>query len=171
VTVLHSEVTGPATAPVLVLGPSLGTALGVFDAQVAALSDDWRIVRFDLPGHGGSAAPAGRCTVPGIAVDVLALLDDLGVGRFHYAGVSLGGAVGQQLALDRGERLLSLTVCASSARFADPPSWTSRTATVRAEGTEALVASRTGTWWTAEFAERAPQEVERLLGMLRATSP
>lgn len=170
-TSLHSEVTGPDDAPVLVLGPSLGTALGLFDAQMTALSDDWRIVRFDLPGHGGSATPSSPCTVPGIAADVLALLDELGVERFHYAGVSLGGAVGQQLALASGERLLSLTVCASSARFADPPSWTARAATVRAEGTEALVASRTGTWWTAEFAERAPQEVERLLGMLRATSP
>lgn len=168
---LHSVVTGPADAPVLVLGPSLGTDLGLFDAQVAALSDEWRIVRFDLPGHGGSAALADLCTVLGIAAEVRALLDELGVERFHYAGVSLGGAIGQQLALDHGERLLTLTVCASSARFADPPSWAARAATVRAEGTEALVASRTGTWWTAEFTQRAPQEVERLLGMLRATSP
>jgi 3-oxoadipate enol-lactonase len=170
VTRLHSEVTGPDTAPVLVLGPSLGTALGLFDAQVAALSGDWRIVRFDLPGHGGSAPPSSTCTVPGIAADVLALLDELGVERFHYAGVSLGGAVGQQLAVDSGARLRSLTVCASAARFPDPSSWTARAATVREEGTQALVASRTGTWWTAEFEQLAPQEVERLLDMLRATS-
>ena len=82
-TLLHSEVTGPDAAPVLVLGPSLGTALGLFDTQVAALSDEWRIVRFDLPGHGGSATPSSPCTVPGIAADVLALLDEMGVERFH----------------------------------------------------------------------------------------
>jgi len=170
VNALHVAVEGPPDAPVLVLGPSLGTDLGLFDAQVVDLSEHWRIVRFDLPGHGRSAAPATPYTMPGIAADVLALLDGLAVQRFHYAGVSIGGAIGQQLALDAGERLLSLTVCASAARFADPPSWTARAATVRAEGTQAMVASRTGTWWMPAFAERAPQEAERLLAMLRNTS-
>lgn len=168
--VLSAAIDGPAEAPVLVLGPSLGTDLGLFDAQVADLSGDWRIVRFDLPGHGRSAAPTEPCTMPGMAAAVLALLDDLGVERFHYAGVSIGGAIGQQLALDAGRRLLSLTVCASAARLADPPSWAGRAATVRAEGTEPMVASRTGTWWVPAFARRAPQEVERLLTMLRDTS-
>ena len=167
---LSSTVDGPADAPVLVLGPSLGTDLHLFDAQVAELVERWRIVRFDLPGHGGSAAPPGPYTMPGLAADVLALLADLGVGRFHYAGISLGGAIGQQLALDAGERLLSLTVCASAARFPDPPSWTARAATVRAEGTEVMAPSRTGTWWMPEFVRRAPQEVERMLTMLRSTS-
>lgn len=169
-TPLHYVVDGPADRPVLVLGPSLGTDLGLFDAQVAELSDRWRTVRFDLPGHGHSPAPPGLYTMPGIAADVLALLDGLAVERFHYAGVSIGGAIGQQLALDAGERLLSLTVCASAARFADPPSWTARAATVRTEGTQAMVASRTGTWWVPAFAERMPQEAERLLAMLRNTS-
>ncbi len=169
-TPLHYVVDGPADGPVLVLGPSLGTDLGLFDAQVAELSDRWRTVRFDLPGHGRSPAPPGPYTMPGIAADVLALLDGLAVRRFHYAGVSIGGAIGQQLALDAGERLLSLTVCASAARFADPPSWAVRAATVRAQGTGAMVPSRTGTWWVPAFAQRAPQEVERLLAMLRDTS-
>jgi 3-oxoadipate enol-lactonase len=168
--VLHAAIDGPADAPVLVLGPSLGTDLHLFDALVADLSADWRTVRFDLPGHGGSAALPGPCTVPEIAANVLALLDGLAVERFNYAGISLGGAVGQQLAVDAGDRLLSLTVCASAARFPDPPSWTARAATVRAEGTEAMVASRTGTWWTPAFARHAPLEVERLLATLRGTS-
>ena len=167
---LSSTVDGPADAPVLVLGPSLGTDLHLFDAQVSELVPQWRIVRFDLPGHGSSAAPLGPYTVAGMAADVLAVLDELGAGRFHYAGISLGGAIGQQLAVDAGERLLSLTVCASAARFPDPPSWTARAATVRAKGTEAMVPSRTGTWWLPSFVERAPQEVERLLAMLRETS-
>lgn len=170
-TTLHAVVDGPAEAPALVLGPSLGTDVGLFDAQVADLSDRWRTIRFDLPGHGRSPTPPGPYSMPGMALDVLTLLDALGVQRFHYAGVSIGGAIGQQLALDASDRLVSLTVCASAARFADPPSWAGRAATVRAEGTGAMVASRTGTWWTPGFAEHDPDEVQRLLEMLRDTSP
>lgn len=167
---LHHEVDGSADTPVLVLGPSLGTDLHLFDAQVAALAARFRIVRFDLPGHGRSPAPAGPYTMAGMASAVLALLDRLGVERFHYAGVSIGGAIGQQLAIDHGERLVSLTVCASAARFADPESWPVRAATVRAEGTNAVLVSRPGTWYTHDFARREPEQAERLLDMLRATS-
>jgi 3-oxoadipate enol-lactonase len=167
---LHTVLDGPADAPVLVLGPSLGTTLGLFDAQVAALAETYRIVRFDLPGHGGSPAPAGPYTIAGMASDVLAAMEKHGIGRFHYVGVSIGGAIGLRLALDHGDRLLSLAVCASAARFADPPSWPVRAATVRAEGTEAMVASRAGTWYTQAFALAYPREEARLLDMLRTTT-
>ncbi len=162
---------GPADAPVLVLGPSLGTDTGLFDPQVAALAGRYRVLRFNLPGHGGAPAPPGPYTIAGMADDVRAMLDRHGIERFHYAGVSIGGAIGLRLALDAGHRLTSLTVCASAARFADPPSWPARAATVRAEGTEAMLASRLGTWYTPEFAREEPAETERLLDMLRATTP
>lgn len=168
-TVPHHVVDGPPDGEVLVLGPSLGTDLGLFDAQVAALADRWRVVRFDLRGHGRSPVPPGPYTMAELAGDVLALLDRLGVDRCHYLGVSIGGAIGQWLAIHHGDRLRSLVVCASAARFADPPSWPVRAATVRAEGTEAMVPSRIGTWFVADFARRAPAEAERLLTMLRTT--
>lgn len=162
---------GPAGAPALVLGPSLGTDAALFDAQVSALADRYRTVRFNLPGHGRAPAPHGPYSMAGMARDVLALLRGEGIERFHYAGVSIGGAIGLQLALDAGEQLASLTVCASSARFADPASWPDRAATVREQGTRALLASRPGTWYTHEFARNEPDEAERLLDMLRATDP
>jgi len=167
---LHHVIDGDAGAPVLVLGPSLGTDLGIFDAQVAALADRYRVIRYDLWGHGGSPVVPGPYSMAGLASDVLELLDALGVDRFHYAGVSIGGAIGQWLAIEHGERLNSLTICASAAQFADPASWPLRAAAVRAEGTELLVPSRTGTWFTARFAQQAPDETERLLEMLRRTS-
>ncbi|MDN5747159.1 MAG: 3-oxoadipate enol-lactonase [Pseudonocardia sp.] len=166
-TVLHHRVDGPDDALVLVLGPSLGTDLHLFDAQVAGLADRFRIVRYDLPGHGGSPTPAGPYTMAGMARDVAALLDRLGIDRFHYAGVSIGGAIGQQLALDYPDRVLSLAAIASAARFADPDSWPKRAATVRESGTEAIAASRPGTWFVPSFA--GTDEAERLLAMLHAT--
>ena len=166
---LHAVEDGPAGAPVLVLGPSLGTDTGLFDPQVAEFSRTHRVLRYDLRGHGGSQVVPGPCTIADLAGDVLALLDDLDVDRFCYAGVSIGGAIGQQLALTAPDRLDRLAIIASAARFADPPSWTVRAAQVREQGTEVLVPSRTGTWFTAEWAEQEPAAAERLLDMLRAT--
>jgi 3-oxoadipate enol-lactonase len=166
---LHAVEDGPADAPVLVLGPSLGTDVGLFDAQVAAFADGHRVIRYDLRGHGRSEVVPGPCTVADLADDVLAVLDRLGVERFSYAGVSIGGAIGQQLALTVPQRVEKLALMATAAQFADPPSWAVRAEQVRAEGTAFLVPSRTGTWFTEEFAEREAAEAERLLAMLRAT--
>jgi len=169
-TQLHHVVAGPASAPALVLGPSLGTDVGLFEPQLDAFADRWRTVRYDLPGHGGAPAEPGPYTVAALAAAVVDLVDDLGIERFHYAGVSLGGAIGQWLAIHSPQRLLSLAVCASAARFPDADSYRDRAAIVRAEGTEALVASRTGTWFTPRFATERPDQATRLIDMLRSTS-
>ena len=167
---LHVVEDGPSDAPVLVLGPSLGTDLGLFDALVPDLAADHRVIRYDLRGHGGSSVVPGPYTVADLADDVRNLLDERGIDRFAYAGVSLGGAVGLQLAVTVPERLSGLIVMASAARFPDPPSWKQRADRVRAEGTEFLVPSRIGAWVTPGFAESQPQETERLLAMLRSTT-
>lgn len=166
---LHHRFDGPDDAPVLVMGPSLGTDLGLFDAQVAAFADRFRVLRYDLRGHGGSPVPSGDATMADLAGDVVELLDRLDIDRAHYVGVSIGGAIGQHLAVHT-DRLLSLAVLASAARFADPDSWATRAATVREKGTEAMVASRVGTWFTEDWERREPAEARRLLDMLRATS-
>jgi 3-oxoadipate enol-lactonase len=167
--VLHVVEDGPSDAPVLVLGPSLGTDLGMFDGQVQALAESHRVIRYDLRGHGGSPVVPGPYTVADLAQDVVDLLDELGVDRFSYAGVSLGGAIGLQLAVTVPDRVERLIVMASAARFPDPPSWKARADRVRAEGTEFLVPSRIGAWVTPRFAESDPAETERLLAMLRST--
>jgi 3-oxoadipate enol-lactonase len=167
--VLHVVEDGPAGAPVLVLGPSLGTYLGLFDAQARDLADRYRVIRYDLRGHGGSPVVPGPYAVADLADDVLNRLDELGIDRFAYAGVSLGGAIGLQLAVTAPQRVTRLIVIAAAARFPDPPSWKARADRVRAEGTEFLVPSRIGAWVTPGFAETHPEETARLLVMLRST--
>jgi 3-oxoadipate enol-lactonase len=167
---LHAVEDGPPDAPALVLGPSLGTDVGLFDAQVRDLAGTFRVIRYDLRGHGGSPVGPEPVTLADLANDVLALLDDLGVERFSYAGVSLGGAIGLQLALTSPDRLERLVVIASAAQFPDPPSYKERAERVRREGTEFLVPSRIGAWVTEDFARSRPEETERLLQMLRRTS-
>ncbi|RBY76405.1 3-oxoadipate enol-lactonase [Geodermatophilus sp. TF02-6] len=168
---LSAVVEGPDDAPALVLGPSLGTGVGLFDAQAAEFAGRFRVVRYDLRGHGSSEVVPGACTMADLAGDVVALLDRLGIARFAYAGVSIGGAIGLQLALTVPERLDGLAIIASAARFADPPSWAVRAQQVREQGTEFLVPSRTGTWFTTEWAQAHPTEAGELVGMLRATPP
>lgn len=163
---LHHRTDGDEGSPTLVLGPSLGTDLHLFDAQVAAFADRFRILRFDLPGHGESPDPDGDLTIADLGA---AVVDVVGDHPFHYAGVSLGGAIGQWLAAHT-DRLQSLAVLATAARFPNPDQWPERAATVRENGTEAMVASRTGTWFVEDFARRDPDGAERLLDMLRATS-
>ncbi|MET9627223.1 3-oxoadipate enol-lactonase [Lentzea sp. NPDC006480] len=168
--ILHHLIDGPQDAEVLVLGPSIGTSTGLFDAQVAAFADRWRIVRFDLPGHGRSPDAPGPYSIEGLTANVIDLLDSLGISRFHYLGVSIGGAIGQWLGIHHSDRLLTLTLCATAAQFPDPPQWPARAAVVREKGVEAMVPSRLGTWYTHEFAEQRPDEAERLLDMLRNTT-
>lgn len=167
---LHHRVDGEADAPVVVLGPSLGTDLGMWDAQMGALTKGHRVVRFDLRGHGGSPAPPGPYSVAGLAADVLDTLDEIGVGTFAYCGVSLGGAIGQHLAAERPERLRALVLCCTAARFADARSWHERAARVREEGTGWLVGPSRERWFTDAFISDEPTETERLLTMLRRTS-
>ncbi|MFJ2200459.1 3-oxoadipate enol-lactonase [Streptomyces violaceusniger] len=153
----HHDLAGPPTAPPLILGPSIGTSLAVWEPQLPALSRAHRVLRWDLPGHGGSPAallPAdGSATIDALAALVLRLADDQGWERFAYAGISIGGAVGLHLAAHHPDRVSRLSVVCSSARFGDPAVWRERAALVRAEGTEAMVASRPGTWFSHRFAQ------------------
>ncbi|MFD8384743.1 4-carboxymuconolactone decarboxylase [Streptomyces sp. NPDC059679] len=166
----HHFLDGHATAPPLILGPSIGTSLAVWEPQLPALARTHRVLRWDLPGHGrsptGLLPSDGSATVGGLAALVLRLADAQGWERFAYAGISIGGAVGLYLATHHPERVESLAVICSSARFGEPASWRERAALVRAEGTEAMVASRPGTWFSHRFAA-SPRAVA-LLADLRA---
>ncbi|MGW2717109.1 bifunctional 3-oxoadipate enol-lactonase/4-carboxymuconolactone decarboxylase PcaDC [Streptomyces sp. NPDC001492] len=150
---LNHRAEGPASAPPLLLGPSLGTSYALWDKVAPELSITHRVVRWDLPGHGGSAAGliAPGATVGDLADLVLALADSLGIERFGYAGVSLGGAVGLHLALHHPERVSSLAVICSSAHFNGAKPWQERAELVRREGLGSLVASADARWFTPGF--------------------
>nr|WSW64996.1 3-oxoadipate enol-lactonase [Streptomyces sp. NBC_00995] len=152
---LHHQVDGPLSAPPVLLGPSLGTPLSVWDAQTAGLARDHRVVRWDLPGHGGTPAalfPAAG-GVAELGRQVLRLADALGIERFAYAGISLGGAVGTWLAVHHPDRIISLALVCSSARFGEPEAWRERAALVRTEGIGPVADTAAARWFTAEFAD------------------
>ncbi|MEU6889673.1 3-oxoadipate enol-lactonase [Streptomyces viridosporus] len=152
-TLLNHRAEGPVSAPPLLLGPSLGTSYVLWDEVAPELSAAHRVVRWDLPGHGGSAAGliGPGATVGDLAELVLALADALGIERFGYAGVSLGGAVGLHLAVHHPERVASLAVICSSAHFNGAGPWEERAALVRREGLAGLAENADARWFTPGF--------------------
>lgn len=161
---------GPEDAPVLVIGPSLGTTWHMWDRQIPELSQHWRVFRYDLPGHGGAPAhPAA--SVADLADRLLATLDGLGVQRFGYAGCSIGGAVGADLALRHPHRVASLALVASSPRFGTADEFRRRGVIVRTNGLEPMARTAPERWFTPGFAAAQPAIVEWAVQMVRTTDP
>lgn len=167
-TTLHHRLDGPESGTPLILGPSLGTSMEVWRPQLAALARTHRVLRFDLPGHGGAPAASPGDRLPGTVADlaelVLQLADRQGWADFHYAGISIGGAIGAQLALRHPARVRSLALICSSARFGEPGGWRDRAALVRDQGTGPLLEPSAAKWFAGE-------PVKGLLDDLAAADP
>jgi 3-oxoadipate enol-lactonase / 4-carboxymuconolactone decarboxylase len=130
---------GAAARPVIVLSHSLGLDHTMWDPQMAALTARFRVLRYDLRGHGASDAPAGDYTLEQLGRDALALLDRLGLDRVTWCGLSLGGMVGQWLAAQAGDRLSGLVLANTSPRIADPAGMETRRRTVLDRGMTAIL--------------------------------
>lgn len=148
---LAHRLDGLEDAPLLVLSNSLGTTTRLWDPQLEAFGARFRVLRHDHPGHGGSPVPRDPVEVEQIAGALLELVDELGVGRFSFCGLSLGGMVGMCLAARVPERVETLTLCCTGARLGRREEWLERAALVRAEGTGVLVERLRERWFTPEF--------------------
>jgi 3-oxoadipate enol-lactonase/4-carboxymuconolactone decarboxylase len=157
-----SELGGPSDGPVLLVGPSLGTDVRrLWSPVVPLLGDRWRVVGWDLPGHGSSPAATGF-SLSDVADELLDLLP----GRFAYAGVSAGGAVGLELVLTAPERITSAALICTGARIGTPGAWHERADLVELEGTAAVAAGSAARWFAPGFTDGG-----ELLGALLAVDP
>ncbi|MDF3292576.1 bifunctional 3-oxoadipate enol-lactonase/4-carboxymuconolactone decarboxylase PcaDC [Streptomyces silvisoli] len=159
---------GPEHAPVLVLGPALGTTWHMWDRQIPELTAHWRVLRFDLPGHGGAPAEPAS-SISELADRLLATLDDLGIERFGYVGCSIGGAVGLDLALRSPCRVSSLVLVSSAARFDTPDGWRQRGVVVRSGGLAQIAQTTPERWFTPAFRAAQASIVEWGVQMVRTT--
>ncbi|WP_306212557.1 3-oxoadipate enol-lactonase [Actinoplanes sp. RD1] len=144
--IVHHEVTGPADAPPLLLINSLGADLRMWDPQLPALADRFRVIRYDARGHGRSPVPPGPYSLADLAGDATALLDHLGIGRAHVCGLSLGGMTAMWLAAHHPARVDRLVLCCTSALLGPPSAWAARAATVLSAGTGAVADAVVDRW-------------------------
>lgn len=151
------EITGEiGEAQTIVLGSSLGTTGALWDAVVPALAEQYRVLRFDLPGHALTPAAREPFSIADVADGVIAFVDSVGGGPFHYAGISIAGAVGLELALRHPDRLLNLAVLCSGAQIGAAEGWLDRAAHIRANGTDDIIAGSAERWFAPGFIERSP---------------
>src|SRR6516225_5270951 len=166
---IHAEVEGPERAPVLVLSNSLATTLHMWEPQVSAITQHFRLVRYDPRGHGLSDVPAGPYTMERLGRDALAILDGLGINKVSWCGLSMGGMVGQWLGANAPERIERLVLTNTSSYFADKSAWNDRLKLVREKGIPAFAPANMERWFTKGFRERSPDAVAWLQAMFAAT--
>src|SRR6185436_3674811 len=135
----HIAVSGPAGAPAILLMHSLGTNLHVWDAQAEDLARGFRVVRYDLRGHGLTELSTEPFTLDDLAADALAVLDVCGIAAAHIGGVSIGGMIAQAIAAQAPKRVTSLILCDTALALPPPEQWRARAAAVRAEGIAPVV--------------------------------
>lgn len=169
-TMLNYRFDGPEGGDIVMFSNSLASDLAMWDLQVPFLNEaGYRVLRYDSRGHGRSAAPPGPYSIDMLASDAVGLADVLGLGRFHFCGLSLGGMVGQMLGALHGGRLLSLILCDTSPFMGNKEVWEERFRRVRKDGMAGVVDETIDRWFTKAGQARIPEEVEKVRRMIRGT--
>lgn len=146
-------------APVLVFSNSLGATLNMWDAQAAALSRNFRVLRYDTRGHGQSSVTHGPYSISQLGRDVLDLLDTLHLDRVHFCGLSMGGMIGMWLAVNAPHRLQKLALSNTAAKIGTAETWQTRIDTVQKHGMSAVLSAILDRWFTSDFREQHPAAV------------
>jgi 3-oxoadipate enol-lactonase len=167
----HYELHGKSGAPWLAFSHSLACDLRMWDAQVEALKDRFRILVYDTRGHGKSSAPAGAYTLEMMADDLRALLSHLDIQRLHFVGLSMGGMIGQTFALKYSGIFSSLTLADTTSRYPAEaaPLWQERIRTVESKGMQPLVQATLERWFTEPFRKNHPDKVRKIAESILAT--
>ena len=162
---MNYELSGRKDDPVVMLSHSLGSSLLMWNPQMKALEPHFQVLRYDIRGHGKSEAPPGAYTLELLGEDAVALLDILEIEKVHWAGLSMGGMIGQSVALNYPRRLKSLALCDTTAAIApeSQPLWQERIDAVREKGVASQLEPTMERWFTPSFLKLNPY----MLGVIR----
>lgn len=169
---VHTIIDGPEAAPWVTLVTGIANDVTMWDSQVSALAPRYRVLRYDLRGHGRTAATPGSYSIASLGQDLVGLWDALGVRKSHLVGLGLGGSISLGVALDHPDRLLSLAPCCCRARMTPEFAvmWHKLFNTVEAGGIETIVEQTAQRWFSEAFKAAHPQVLEGVRAMIRATS-
>ena len=168
---IEYQLDGPANAPVVMLSHSLATTMEMWRPQLPALAKDYRVLNYEMRGHGRTSAPAGPYSFATLTADVVALLDHLKIEKVAFVGLSIGGMIGQHLALRHANRLRCAVLCCTTSAIPVTvrPVWDERIAQVEAGGMQTQVATTLERWLTAPYRAAHPDVVEWIASMIRGT--
>jgi 3-oxoadipate enol-lactonase len=160
---------GPARGRVVLLSNSLMSNYDMWDGTVPALADRYRVLRYDTRGHGRSATTTGPYSIAMLGDDAAALLDALGIRAAHFAGLSMGGMIGQQLGARYPDKVLSLALCDTASEMPPRSLWEERLEIARTQGIAGLAEGTIKRWFTEAFIRRAPADIDRVRRMILGT--
>ena len=163
-------VAGDSDKPALMLSNPLATNLQIWDPQLPALFDHFRIVRYDSRGHGETPPGRGPYSIEELGRDALAILDALGIEKAHFLGLSMGSITGLWLLINAPGRLGRVVLASTEAQMPGPDMWNSRIQSAHEIGMENAAEAAAERWFTKQFRDANPGEVERVKAMVRATS-
>ena len=170
---LNYRIDGREDGPGIVMGNSLGTNYSMWDDQVKVLKTDFRILRMDKRGHGGSDPGETDFTIDDLGNDVVALSDALGFIDCHYIGLSIGGMIGQSIGMNHPYKFKSLILCATTSQVPAEsyPIWEDRILSAQTDGMSSLVQSTLERWFSPAYRRNNQSKVARIGEMVAATSP
>ena len=168
---VNYEIHGTEGAPWLVLSHSLACSLRMWDPQIEALRDRFRILAYDTRGHGATEAPKGAYTLELLADDLFFLIKNLNIMTTHYCGLSMGGMIGQTFALKYPGVFQTLTLADTTSRYPAEaaPLWADRVKTAEAKGMEPLAQPTLERWFTEPFRKSNPAAVDAVRKLILAT--
>jgi len=170
---IHYQIDGREGAPWVTFITGIANDVTMWDGQVPALADDFRILRFDACGHGGTQATEGDYSFATLIGDLVGLWDALSIEKSHLVGLGLGGSTALGLAIDHSDRLLSLVPCCCRSEM--PPEfaglWPKFVETVKAKGVEAMVEPTVQRWFSDDFKAANPDVLESVRAQIRGTNP
>jgi 3-oxoadipate enol-lactonase len=168
---INYELSGKTGGPVVMMSHSLGSSLTMWEPQLASLKPFFQVLRYDTRGHGGTEAPRGLYSIELLAEDAIGLLDVLDIQRIHWVGLSMGGMIGQCLALNYPDRLMSAILCDTSSVIPPEaqPLWQERIGIVREKGVKALLEPTLERWFTPSFLSGHSDSLTRIRNEFIAT--
>lgn len=168
---LHYELSGRRGAPVLVLSNSLGTMLSLWEPQLAALEKHFEVLRYDMRGHGQSSVPTGTYSIEEMGQDLLGLLDALQMDSVHFCGISIGGLIGQWLAVHAPQRFRRMVFSNTAAKIGTFEGWNQRIEQVRRQGMSSITDSVLARWFSGSFVQAQPETMAWMRAMLLKCDP
>ena len=166
---LHYELSGISGADVLMLSNSLGSNLSMWDKALPIFESRYRVLRYDMRGHGKSSVPAGPYNINQLGADVLSLLDHLGIGRVDFCGLSIGGMLAMWLGIYAPQRVRRLILANTAARIGTHELWDQRIATAQTAGMSSLALLTLERWFTRSYRDEHHAEMGTIRAMVAAT--